>query len=140
MLRFCEKREYNSQSRAAHNGNTRRLMVARGALCSAVDCQIIDNIPKPTRSCASAQHRARAIRIEAERNRKRRLLPWRDPQQRNTTIDTLLAFSHSCAPTRTFIEPQPAHLRMPLHRRVGQRAQARPKLTRAAQTLRKVFF
>jgi len=106
-------------SSVAHNGNTWRLMVARGALYLAVDCQIIDNIPKPTRSCASAWHRARAIRI-AERNRKRRLLSWprwRDPQQRNTTIDTLLAFSHSCTPTRTFIGPRSAHLHM--HRRVG---------------------
>jgi len=119
---LCWKREYNSQSSVARNGNTRRLMVARAALCPAVDCQIIDNIPKPTRSCASARHRARAIRL-AKRNRKRsKLLSRRDPaQQRNTTIDTLLAFSHSCTPTRTFIGLWSTHLHMLLHRRVGWR-------------------
>lgn len=58
ILWFCWKREYNSQSSVARNGNTRRLMVARGALCPTVDCQIIDNIPKPTRSCASGSRPA----------------------------------------------------------------------------------
>jgi len=53
ILWFCWKREHNSQSSVARNGNTRRLMVARGALCPAVDCQIKSN--KEMRQCPASR-------------------------------------------------------------------------------------
>lgn len=127
--------EHNSQSSVARNGNTQAVngrREGRRARRSVVKLSIIslnqqDHAPVPG-------HRARAIRI-AERNRKRRLLPRRDPQQRNTTIDTLLdGFSHSCAPIRTFIGPRPAHLHMPLRCRVGSKVQFRLNSRRAKLT------
>lgn len=98
LVASASAKSNRARTSAARNGNTRWLMMARVALCPAVDCQIIDNIAKPTRSCAVARHRARTMRI-VEQNRKRRLLPGNSATRSNETRRPIFAFSHSRALT-----------------------------------------
>lgn len=104
------------RKRAARNGEIHggRLMAAREASCPAVDCQIIDNIPKPTRSCAGTGISVSMPVLDArESDANRRAKPqarqiitrrWRDPQQRNT--------KHDAVDTRVFVL---AYLRPSFH-------------------------
>lgn len=100
---WLEARVHNSNRERAlpRNGNARSLMVARVALRPAVDCQIIDNTPKPTRSCAGARASGSGETASAYYYTRR----WRDSQQLETRRSTLAR-----APIQTFIGPRLAHL------------------------------